>query len=490
MKSRELKVAIVGSGVAGLASAIRLACRGYQVQVYEANAFAGGKLTEFKIDGYRFDAGPSLFTLPKLVDELFTLAGEDPRLSFNYQKLAINCKYFYEDGTLISAFGEPKDLINELSEKTGETRQSIEAHIKKSSFLYDKLSELFMFSSLNDWRVYFSKKALSAYFSFTKLGFFKTMNRANADAFKSQKLIQLFNRYATYNGSDPYKTPATMLIIPHLEISIGAYFPQGGMHSITQSLVGLAERCGVKFFYETPVERILVEKGKAVGLQVNGKPTYYDRIISNVDIVNSYKRLLPQIKSPKFLLNQPKSSSALIFYWGINSTFDKLDVHNIFFSEDYKQEFQHIFNSDSIYQDPTVYINITSKVNADDAPTGCENWFVMINTPNNQGQDWEQLIAQARIGIQKKLTRLLGTDIAQLIQTEKILDPRTIESRTGSAQGALYGNSSNNLFSAFLRHANKSKRVENLYFCGGSVHPGGGIPMCLSSAKILDQHFH
>jgi phytoene dehydrogenase-like protein len=162
-------------------------------------------------------------------------------------------------------------------------------------------------------------------------------------------------------------------------------------------------------------------------------------------------------------------------------------MHNIFFSEDYEQEFEHLFKKGTIYEDPTVYINCTAVSKPDDAPVGSMNWFTMINVPNNQGQDWDQLIAKARKDILAKLSRLLHADIEQLIDFEEILDPRTIESKTSSAQGALYGNSSNTRFAAFLRHPNFSSQLKNLYFCGGSVHPGGGIPLALLSAKIMSE---
>ncbi|MFY0599493.1 MAG: phytoene desaturase [Cyclobacteriaceae bacterium] len=489
MTNKNQTVAIVGSGIAGIASAIRLSVKGNKVDIFEANGYSGGKLSEIKTNGYRFDAGPSLFTLPFLVDELFSLAGENPRDYFNYEKLSVNCHYFYEDGTVIKAYSDEQKLISELSNKTGENPRNIEKYIQHSELLYENLSELFMFSSLNDLKIYFSKKALKAYLKIPKFGFFKSMNKSNKELFSSPKLVQLFNRYATYNGSDPFQTPATMNIIPHLEMSMGAYFPQGGMHSITQVLVGLAERLGVRFHYNSSVEEILVDQNRAVGIKVNGIDKEFDQVISNMDIVNSYKKLLPRVKQPNFLLNQPKSSSALIFYWGIKAEFPQLDLHNIIFSENYRAEFQHIFDTKSIYRDPTVYINITSKRNKKDAPSGCENWFVMINTPNNTGQNWEELIDVARERIIEKISRRLNVDFKNLIETEQILDPRSIESKTSSAKGALYGNSSNNLFSAFLRHANKSRRIKNLYFCGGSVHPGGGIPMCLSSAKILGRYF-
>ncbi len=161
-----------------------------------------------------------------------------------------------------------------------------------------------------------------------------------------------------------------------------------------------------------------------------------------------------------------------------------MGLHNIFFSNNYRTEFEHLFQKKTIYSDPTVYINITSKHKSDDAPTGGENWFILVNAPNNDGQDWDDLIKKTRQALIQKLTHNLGVDVASLIECEEVLDPRSIESKTSSSQGALYGNSSNNRFAAFLRHANFSRQFQNLYFVGGSVHPGGGIPLAVLSAKI------
>jgi phytoene desaturase len=313
------------------------------------------------------------------------------------------------------------------------------------------------------------------------------MNGANESQFNHPKLIQLFNRYATYNGSNPYQTPGTLNIIPHLEFNIGAFFPKKGMHDISQSLYKLSKELGVKYYFGEKVDEILVENGRATGIRIGKKTHPADLVVTNMDMVNAYKTILRNQKQPKKLLDQPKSSSALIFYWGIKQNFPELDLHNILFSENYREEFDHIFKKGTITQDPTVYINITSVYKSDDAPQDCMNWFTMINVPNNQGQDWDQLIGEARKNIIQKLNRILKTDIESLIEVEDILDPRTIESRTSSAQGALYGNSSNNMFAAFLRHANFSSSIKNLYFCGGSVHPGGGIPLCLLSAKIMSE---
>ena len=196
-----------------------------------------------------------------------------------------------------------------------------------------------------------------------------------------------------------------------------------------------------------------------------------------MDVYFTYQQLLKDESQPQKILKQERSSSALIFYWGLKKEFSQLGLHNIFFTEDYQQEFDHIFKSKTIYQDPTVYINISAKLQKADAPAGCENWFTMINVPNNVGQDWEVFKQQARENIIKKLNRNLGIDLENLIEAEEVLDPVLIESKTSSYRGSLYGTSSNNQFAAFLRHANFSKKIKDLYFVGGSVHPGGGIPL-------------
>ncbi|WDF56310.1 1-hydroxycarotenoid 3,4-desaturase CrtD [Mucilaginibacter sp. KACC 22063] len=483
------KALIIGAGIAGIATSIRLVLKGYRVEVFEANTYPGGKLTSFEQDGYRFDAGPSLFTMPQYVDELFKLAGKDPRAHFNYQKLETVCQYFYEDGTSLTAYAEEDQLAKSVADATSEPENSIRRFLQYSKRIYDVTNHVFLEKSLHRLRTYFNLKTSLSVLRLFQIDALRTMNNANQSFFKDKRMVQFFNRYATYNGSNPYRAPATLNVIPHLEQHYGAWFPQGGMQAITDSLVSLAESLGVKFHYQSPVEEILLKGRRAVGVQVNGEIMKGDILVSNMDVWFTYKKLLSnqQKLHPRKILQQERSSSALIFYWGIKKSFPKLDLHNIFFSADYREEFSQIWQQKTIGNDPTVYVNISSKYKQDDAPEGQENWFVMINVPANSGQDWDVLIEEARQNIISKLSRLLKEDVAALITCESILDPRSIEGKTSSYQGSLYGTSSNNRFAAFLRHANRSNKVKNLYFCGGSVHPGGGIPLALLSAKIVSE---
>ena len=483
------KAIIIGAGIAGIATAIRLAIKGYDVEIFEANTYAGGKLAEISGNGFRFDAGPSLLTMPQYIDELFSLAGKEPADYFRYQRLDVICNYFYEDGTHLTAYADENKLISELVSKTTESTKFITNHILYSKKLYKLTHHVFLERSLSRLGNFFKWDAFKTLFRLSEVDTIRNMHQANKSFFKDERLVQFFDRYATYNGSNPYQAPATLNVIPHLEQHFGAYFPEGGMYSIVTSLVMLAEESGVKFHYNTPVDEIVMEKSKAKGIRIKNDLHQADLVISNADLWPTYKKLLknhPQLH-PQKNLQQERSSSALIFYWGINKQFTQLDLHNIFFSADYKAEFDQLWQQKTIYADPTVYINISSKQQPSDAPAGCENWFVMINVPANDGQNWNELITLTRQNIITKLSRLLGEPIEPLIVYESVLDPRGIETKTSSYQGSIYGTSSNSRYAAFLRHANRSSKIKNLYFCGGSVHPGGGIPLCLLSAKIVSE---
>ncbi|MDR9397477.1 1-hydroxycarotenoid 3,4-desaturase CrtD [Salibacter sp.] len=483
-----MKAKVIGAGIAGLATAIRLRAKGYEVKVHEANYYPGGKLTAFQQGDYRFDAGPSLFTLPHLVDDLFKLSGKNPKDYFDYIKLDTACHYFWDDLTVFNASTNPKKFAEEAAKVFSVPEVEVLDYLKYSHKLYEYNSPVFLEQSLHKIKNYLRSHVGKALLRIWQFNLGKSMHRVNAKKFSSKKLVQLFDRYATYNGSNPYKAPGVLTMIPHLEHGIGTFFPKGGMHEITQSIFKLAKDIGVEFQFESYIDEIIVENKKAKGIKLNtGKQEFADLVVSNMDIVPTYRKLMPKQKAPERTLKQERSSSALIFYWGVKGVFKELNLHNILFSNDYKEEFDSLFRKKSLQSDPTVYINISSKYNSTDAPKGCENWFVMINAPADYGQDWDQLIDKARKMIYDKIYKSLGIDIKPLIENESVLDPRLIQSQTSSYRGALYGAASNNPLAAFIRHPNFSNSIENLYFCGGSVHPGGGIPLCLLSAKIVDE---
>lgn len=480
------KVIIIGAGVGGMATAIRLKLLGYTVQVFEKNDYPGGKLTHFETNGFRFDAGPSLFTSPQLIEELFTLAKEPIAPYFTYEKLEVACNYFYEDGVNIKAYTNKIAFALELQEKTGEPIQNVYRYLNHASDAYNHIANIFLRYSLHVIETLYKAPIGKALGKLRLVYLFKSLNAYNESAFKSPKLVQLFNRFATYNGSNPYKAPAMLSLIAHLEHNEGAFYPKGGMISITNALYRLAVKLGVEFSFGKSVQQIITKDNRVKGVMVDHVQHDAPIVVSNMDVYFTYKSLLHDFTNAAKLKKQERSSSAFIFYWGMNKTFPSLDLHNIFFSADYKKEFNAIFKTGIPFNDPTVYINITNKLEpGKHAPVGKENWFVMVNVPANSGQDWNALEDFYRRAIIHKLNKILGEEIESCIELSEVLSPVTIESRTASYMGSLYGTSSNSKMAAFMRHPNYSKTTSGLYFVGGSVHPGGGIPLCLSSAAIV-----
>ncbi len=480
------KAIVIGAGIGGLAASIRLQAKGYKVLVFESNSYPGGKLSQIGNEKYRFDAGPSLFTMPEKVTELLKIKGSESPV-FKYQKLDEVCRYFYEDGTVVRGLANGDLFAKEIKTKLGVPEKIVKKHLAKSKFIFNSVNSLFLEKSLHKIRTYLSFKTV---FSLIKLPFLNignTMNDVNKNRLNNSKLVQLFNRYATYNGSNPYEAPGILNLIPHLEFGRGAFYPEKGMHSITQSLYEKANLLGVTFYFNSNVNKINTECSKVESIEVNGQKHEADFFVSNMDVVPFYKKLLPNERQPEKVVKQERSSSALIFYWGIKKEFKELILHNILFSNNYKDEFDYIFNKQDVYHDPTVYINISSKLSPSDAPMTKENWFVMINVPRDNGQNWDEIISRCKRNIITKINKNFNIDLKPLIEFEDVMDPRLIEKKTSSYKGSLYGTSSNKKKSAFFRHPNFSKELNNLYFCGGSVHPGGGIPLALSSAKILSE---
>ncbi|WP_445620187.1 1-hydroxycarotenoid 3,4-desaturase CrtD [Kushneria sp. Sum13] len=494
------RIGIVGAGIAGLAAAIRLRLEGAHIEVFEASATAGGKLGELVLGEYRFGIGPSLLTMPEYIDELFELAGEVPGDHFRYQRLDTVCRYAWEDGTRLDARADPKAFAEEVERVLGVPAQRVLKTLAHGEEKYQLTGRTFLEKSLHTPGTWLTPEVGYALTRLHRLDLTRTLHQVHERDLGEPHLVQLFDRFATYNGSNPYRAPGLLSMIAHFEHGAGAFVPEGGMPAIGRALYGLAERLGVVFHFNTAVAEILTQKQgrrpRAVGLRLaDDRQMLFDRVVSNMDVFFTHERLLPGAPAPRRVLAREKSTSALIFYWGVNKSFPELDVHNIFFSEDYAAEFAAL-EAGTLCDDPTVYVSISSRYDDSAAPAGSENWFVMINAPfATPKQDWPALIERTREQVIQKLERMLGekgqddegqsTGLREAIVEECVFDPTTIEARTLSHLGALYGTSSNDRMAAFMRHPNDSRHVDGLYFCGGSVHPGGGLPLCLLSAKIM-----
>lgn len=392
-------IAVVGAGLGGMSAAVRLAHLGFNVDVYEQHNFPGGKAGEVNSAGFRFDAGPTLLTMPFVLDELFASAGKRREDYIDLSRPEIICKYFYPDGTVINAFSDTEKFAGEIENKTADTREALFRYLKYSGRIYDLTADLFLFGSFGKLSRLLNLKSLNTLLHIQEIDPFRTVHAANSAFFRDKKTVQLFDRYATYNGSDPYKAPATLNIIPHVEYNLGGYVPRGGINSVSRGIYNLAIELGVNFYFGTRADKIIVSENQVKALAFRKSSITntknYNAVISNADVNFTYGKLLDDNASPaarKYLRQEP-SVSALVFYWGVNIKSDNLEIHNILFSENYKKEFEDLFNRKICPHDPTVYIYISSKYNPGDAPDGCENWYVMINAPYNENQDWNKEVS-------------------------------------------------------------------------------------------------
>jgi len=339
---------VIGSGIGGLAVSVRLAVAGYQVRVFEKEAGPGGKLSSFTLGNYRYDLGPSLFTMPQFVDELFLLAGKNPEHYFRYQKWPLACRYFWDDGTLINSWSDAGALAREVQEVLGADPQRIRDFLKHAQKLYRLNAPVFLEKSLHKPFQIGWMNILKALVYMPRMDIFKSMNRANQQRLRHPQLVQMFNRMATYNGSNPYQAPGILNIIPALEHGYGVFFPEGGMYNITKALHRLAVELGVGFSFNEEVKSIQHKQGRVEGVETSKGSYKASLVVSNMDVVLSYSHLLKGVSPPSRILKQERSSSAMVFYWGVKKVFPQFDLHNILFSNQYQLEFEHIFKHKSL----------------------------------------------------------------------------------------------------------------------------------------------
>lgn len=477
------KVIIIGAGIGGLSAAIRLAKLGFSVTVLEKNETVGGKVNFVESDGYKFDTGASLLTMKHVLEDVFDFAERELKDYLDIVLLEPICRYFWTDGTKFDASTNIEKTESEIAEIAPNDLANFKKYLADSKQKYEVATRTFLAKSLNDLPELMRPKFFG---DLLKISTLKTLDKHNAKYFQSPKLQQLFNRFATYNGSSPYQIPATFALIPHVEFGLGAWYVSGGMYQIPKALERLANELNVEIKTSCQVEKIVVEDKKAIGVRVSGEILKADFIISNADAIETYRNLLP-IEKKKFQNREP-SCSGFVLLLGTRKKFPQLAHHNIFFSEDYKAEFDAIFKQKRPAMNPTIYISATSVSDQSQAPKNCENLFILINAPyTNETTNWQIEAKSYRDLIIKKLEDFGLEGLENSIDFEQIITPEDFEKKYRANRGSIYGISSNGIFSAFLRVPNKSKEIENLYFVGGATHPGGGIPLVLLSGKMTSE---
>lgn len=476
-------VAVIGGGLGALSGAIRLARLGFSVRLFEKNPKIGGKVNEVVLEGYRFDTGASLLTMPFVIDELFDSAGFKRSDYLDFVPIDPICRYFFLDGSVMDASADKTKMKTAIGQLSPNDVKAYERFLKYAERIHNLTAEIFMFTPIHEFRKLMKPRYFPTLFRLHQIDPFRTVHQSVSRFFSDPRLIQLFDRYATYNGSDPFQAPATLNIIPYVEYGLGAYYIKGGMYRLIDALVTIARELDVQIHTSAKVEKICHDNKRVSGVQVSGEKISADYVLCGADVVVAHNELIDKHQHEKLDQLEP-SLSGMVFLWGIKGKYPTLAHHNIIFSSDYNTEFRQIFRHQQVPDEPTIYIAITSKADAAHAPADGENWFVLLNMPYLvPGQMWEQEKVRMRSIVLDKLKRI-GLDLADRIEVEQIYTPEDFSELYGSNQGSIYGVSSNNKTTAFKRLPNRSRLLNGLYFAGGSVHPGGGIPLVILSGKM------
>ncbi len=479
------RVIIVGAGLGGLATAIRLAAMGRRVTIVEQNERVGGKLNLLSAQGYTFDTGPSLLTMPWVIDELFAAAGRRTADYLQIDQIEPTCRYTWPDGTTFNAWQRLPQFIQAVERLSPSDVPGFFRFLAHTATIYDAVADNFLLKPFDGLRELLTPRLLR---DGPRIDALRSVDAAVRAFFHSPYLRQIFNRYATYNGSSPYRSPATFNVISYIEFAEGGWYVRGGMYGLAVALAQLCTELGVELRLNAPVAQILYQHGVAHGVRLTcGEALSASQVVVNADPRYAYATLIPgQARTARHLARLEPSCSGFILFLGVKRSYPQLAHHNIFFSHDYPREFAAIFDHGVPAADPTVYVAASCVSDPAHAPPGHMNLFVLVNAPAlTERVCWTREAAPYRELVVAKLERMGLTGLGQHITYAQTWTPADLEGRYNAAGGAIYGLASNNPFAAFMRPPLRAQGVRGLYFVGGGTHPGGGIPLVLLSGRAV-----
>ena len=458
-------VTVLGGGLAGLSASIYLATAGHKVRLLEAQPHLGGKAAQYCQDGFRFDTGPSVFTLPQVIEDVFKAAGRE--LPFELEPLDLICRYLFPRGRVWNVYTDVDKTAEQLSDKEAQIYKNL---LEKSKDLYKAAAPTFVYGQAPSWQ------NLLSYGLKSGLGArpFSTLPQLLDSYGATGDLRQFFMRFATYFGADPHRAPAILHNIAHSELGQGVYYPEGGIYAVVQALAELAEDLGVELVLGEKVERLELRASRLASIHTD-KSSYtdMDTVVSALDVIRTHQLLG---KTTKFERLEP-SLSGFVLLIGVNASVPKIAHHTISFGAQYKDEFDAVARSE-FPADPTLYINASSKTDPNDAPPNSENWFVMANAPAlKEGVILDEDAYRAEVLAVLQRRGLLASHQIAFVHT---LGPQYLA--TFAHRGSIYGHAPHSLMST-LRPKPRVRGVDNLVLAGGTVHPGGGMPLALLSGK-------
>ena len=495
-------VVVIGSGLGGLAAACTLAARDYRVTVLERSSSLGGKAVVLAQDGFRFDMGPTILTLPSVLQRIFEEAGKSIDDYLSLLELDPQWRCMFDDGAQLDLVSDTGQMLGNLltfNQGNEEVGRGYAEFMQISKRLHEVSNRFFFWKSVGSIRDTFdagntfSASVLSDILSL-RMG--KTVAGLVRTCVPDQRVSQMIDHFTQYVGSAPDASPAVLCGIAHMQTSEGVWYPIGGTRAVPEALIRLGAELGVEYRTETHVEEIVVQSNRVRGIKLRGGESIAaDFVVSNSDSVRTHRELLDQSTERKFLARRKyePACSGVVLYLGLRKRYDQLLHHNFVFSKDPEEEFDAIYRRGEPAPDPTCYVCAPAISDPDVAIEGGEALYVLVHTPYlRPHHNWDEMFPRYRRIILDKLKSTAGMDdLEDNIVFESQLTPTDIDRRYHVLNGAIYGLASHGRFMGGFKPANRSRDVNGLYLAGGSAHPGPGMPMVLMSgwiaADTLDQ---
>lgn len=481
---------IIGAGIGGIATAIFLAKKGYSVTIYEKNSGPGGRCSQLIRDGHRFDLGATMLLMPGIYREVFNALGIDFGEDGTINRLDNLYKIYFDDGETLSFSTEEKKMETQL--------EAIEAgSFRKSQKYIAKGYEFFRLAQKKLIKRNFYSFSEFATFSnillLFKLKTYISHNRYIKRFFRHPHLRMAYTFQNIYVGQSPFDSPALFSMVPAAELKEGSFFPEGGMFAIVKKLADKAEQEGVKFKYNIIVTGITVKGDRAEGITLyGGDHVSADLVVVNADLPYAYRVLLPDIKLSRRLERKKYSCSAICFHWGLDKEYPQLEHHNVFLSDGYRISLDRIFRDKLIDDRPSFYVHAPVRTDKSAAPEGEDTLSVIVgvgHVDKNADQDWIKMKQQTRSAVFERLRQMGIEDIEDHIKFEICYTPESWEGACNVSRGSVFGSINHSIFQmGYFRPHNRHKKYRNLFFVGGSTHPGNGIPNVLLSARLTSEH--
>jgi diapolycopene oxygenase len=488
------RVVVIGGGLGGLASACTLAARGYAVTLCETNAWVGGKAAVLAEQGFRFDMGPTILTLPGVLKRIYAEAGRDLENHLDLVPLDPQWRSFFTDGTALDLFADVQRMravLDAYAPGSG-SGEGYSRFMSLSERLHRLSEDYFFWRSVGGMKDMFDPRrtmSLAMVQEVMRMRPGHTVAGTVRSFVPDERAAQMLDHFTQYVGSAPDASPAVLCGIAHMQSQEGVWYPRGGTGAVPRALAGLAIDLGVEIRTRTPVRRITLDRGRVTGVETAAGESIPARaVVSNCDSVRTHRELLDGQPRERFLRRRryEPACSGVVLYLGLNRRYEQLLHHNFVFSHDPHEEFECIYRRGEPAPDPTCYVCAPAITEPEVAPPGGEALYVLVHTPYlRPHHDWARMFPEYRRRIIQKLESTARlTDLERHIVFERALTPQDINDRYHVLDGAIYGLASHGRFLGAFKPANRSPDVEGLYLAGGAAHPGPGMPMVLMSGWI------